>query len=54
VNVVSAPNSTAASKRVLAGSIAMIREGLNNFAPLMAANPIGPDPTMATVSPGVT
>jgi hypothetical protein len=50
----SAPNCLAASSRLGARSMATTWLGVNSFAPRIAASPIGPAPTMATVSAGRT
>ena len=52
--VTSAPNWRASSSRASATSSAMIRAGVKSFAVMIVARPIGPAPTMATVSPGCT
>jgi len=52
--VMSAPNLRALSRRLSARSIATIRPGVYSFAVRIAASPIGPAPTIATVSPGET
>ena len=52
--VVSAPNRRALSSRLSARSIAMICPGVYSLAVRIAARPIGPAPTIATVSPGAT
>ena len=50
----SAPNSRAAVSRASALSMTMMCEGEYSLAVRIAASPIGPAPTMATVSPGRT
>jgi hypothetical protein len=44
----------AASSRLVAGSTAISWPGENNLDSMMAASPIGPQPTTTTVSPGRT
>ena len=52
--MVSAPKSLAASSRDSARSTAITRAGEKSRAVLIAASPIGPAPTTATVSAGET